>query len=779
MANRFSRWAPTNYVALPTDMYQTAVASKEQQGLIDLEKSKVYQDQLEGIEAISEPAKALKNKHLSELQNQIQQLSKRNFTTQEALMELKKVIYDKNRINDLYNISLETANYKKLNKEAETYTQEYGNDFNIDEFQSKWEAYNQSNDPTTFNPKLLQGAKINSYIPIVEEMRNAIGKYEKESGDEIVGQSPDGTWFTKSGRKGITSSELFKDAQAVLTDPTYQTQLQTLSNYYARRNGSGDQNKGFELLGKQHIKNNILFMESQLSAAENQLQEDIKNKEVLKLSDAIIENRKKEIKDKKAEIDEVKSKLEKNQYTQDDYRGFSKQALMNTLISSAIAPLDHMVGTRDIPTLNPLKKAELDYNRDIQKMQIQQRLDIQKNYKNKFNDLTLENQFSQPVGLPQSIDGNISIENEAKVKLEKDFPNLELDADGLDISVKNPKNTGIIGSIFKPEAWLPGYEEENKDAEESYKRLQDFAKTNDPEGYKAVIGDKFDGNNKQHRQYLANVYKKHQAMTKSIFQSLREFPITESQGFDTEKTRGLISSIITTVPTTIYEDGIKSEKKITDIIGDKKITDDKGGVTYESIMKNANFTIRSDGHFLVKVTGTNAKPYTIVMEPTNEMKSYFKHTNNVINPTNGFGMGTVAGAPLVTKRMISFDKSIPSIDNYIFQPKVKGNIYVSYDPDNEYFENTDIGKVFSKSNPELETVLKNMPKEDIINYDISSNRQIPLSSRVDSGNIITFAKDKNGVVYSVDASPYGNKELQTLIVTEFREKYGLKAKKTK
>jgi len=51
MTNRFSRWAPTNYVALPTDMYQTALASKEQQGLADLEKSKVYQDQLEAVQA--------------------------------------------------------------------------------------------------------------------------------------------------------------------------------------------------------------------------------------------------------------------------------------------------------------------------------------------------------------------------------------------------------------------------------------------------------------------------------------------------------------------------------------------------------------------------------------------------------------------------------------------------------------------------------------------------------------------------------------------------------
>lgn len=810
MANRFSRWAPTNYVALPTDMYQAALASKEQQGLADLERSKVYQDQLEAVQAVSKPGKALKDKHMTELRTQIEAIGKRNFGTQEALMELKRVIYDKNRLNDLYNISLEAKNYKKLSKESEAYTKEYGNDYNIDDFQSKWADYNKSSDPTTFNPKLLESTTINKYIPIVENLRKALGEFEKESGEEVVGQSDDGTWFTKNGRKGITSQELFKDAYAMLADPTYQSQLQTFSNYYARRNGEGDMAKGFEMIGKQHAQNNLLTMESQITADESKLAEDIKNKKELKLTDADIKKRQDEIADKKKEVNEVKRKLDNNEYTQDNYKAFSKQALLNTLISSAIAPLNHMVGTSEVPTLNPLVKAQLDYERDLAKMKYGAKLAVETNRQNKINDLTIEEEFANRAYFSIPISGTVTnipvSDNDVDKELEKQFGKLGVKNGEIQLM----RDDGILATA-KDMAILPfelrdGKNDKNiidfklKQRTEAVKQLGDliaFAAENDKATFKKFFPNGVTKAlpNKQQEQYLGEVFKKIKSATKSNMANVHAFGLDKSQGFDEDEVKNsVMGSILQGGTKKVYKNGVEVKDFNLGSLFDTKGKTTRG---LEEIIKNSKAAIRIDGKYSIAVNDKDGTVYNIVVDAPEKTAKFFASQNNLLNPSHdpkktnnpGFAQGDliVNGQAIPIVNQSKLNMKVPAANgeyeyqSHLFTPQFisipqKGKpdtkIPLGYNATTGNLTTSNFYKSIAKQGPEtvawLDEKLKVIPANKVVRLDLDTKQEIDVDDPYDSGNVLTFTKDQAGNVSLLQAFNAPPEDIRSGIINTYR-----------
>jgi len=725
---------------------------------------------------------------MTELRTQIEAIGKRNFGTQEALMELKRVIYDKNRLNDLYGISVNTANYKKLNKEAEAYTKEYGNDYNIDDFKSKVEEYNKQ---TEFKPGMLEGMTINKYIPVVENLRKEAGTWEKENGEEIVGQSADGTWFTKSGRKGITSQELFKDAYAMLADPTYQSQLQTFSNYYARRNGEGDMNKGFEMIGKQHAQNNLLTMESQIIAVENKLAEDIKNKKELKLTDADIKKRQDEIADKKKEVNEVKRKIDNNEYTQDNYKAFSKQALLNTLISSAIAPLDHMVGTSEVPTLNPLVKAQLDYERDLAKMKYGAELAVETNRQNKINDLTIQDEFDKKADLSIPISGTVTnipvSDNDVNKELEDRFGQLgekngelQLKQDGNFSSIMDYLTLPGIINVFNPD---PNNKVQLERRSKAVKQINDlvvFAAENDKEGFK-----KFYPNgvtkalpNKQQEQYLAEVYKKVKSATKSDMGNVHAFGLDKSQGFDEDEVKNsVMGSILQGGTKKVYKNGV--EVKDFDM---STLFDTKGKTTrgLEEIIKNSKPAIRIDGRYSLAVNDKDGTVYNIVVDAPEKTANFFKSQNNLLKPSHdpkrtnnpGFAQGDliVNGQAIPIVNQSKLNMKVPAANgeyeyqSHLFTPQFiavpqKGKpdtrVNLEYNVNTGTLATSNFYKGIAKQSPEavswLDEKLKSMPANKVVRLDLDTKQEIDVDDPYESGNVLTFTKDQAGKVSLLQA----------------------------
>lgn len=823
MANRFSQWASTNYVELPTDMYQTALAAREQQGLTDLDASKKLQDQLEGVQAISNSGEARKREHMDDLTSKIEGLAKRNLGTQESLMELKKVVFDKNRINDFYAISKEAANYKKLLKEAEAYTKEYGNDINIDEFKNNWAEYNKSSNSKDFNPRLLEGVTINKYIPIVENLRESIGKFQKESGEEIVGQSPDGTFFTKSGRKGITAKELFGDAAEMLRDPTYQNQINTYLKYYARRNGeNGNVENGIQVMGKQYAENQILNKQQQILNMKQNLKNmvaDQKNKDS-KVTKEDIEKSETMIKDAETEMATVRKKLDEGLYEQTDYSGFARQSLLNTLISSAIAPLDHSIATQDVPTLNPLAKEERDWWRKKEEIRLNMEAGIEGDKQKKINEHIIDDMYANKdnSNVYGQFDNTPANDNEVSAEINSNFGNLGVSSDGSELSISRDSPLSAINELAGGLSNLvsPGTYHRGANRTigiESVNNLINFAKQYDSEGFnnffpqgaKLVSAD-FTGiinaPTPEQERYLVGLYSKIKTATANDMANKYAAPMVESNGFDEQKVKGYVmNSLLGGTLKKVYVNGkIDNSFKIKNLLENSSDPDDKTR-TYEALIKDSQVQITAQGEFSVNITGTDGNVYKILVDAPQQTKDFFQSQDNLLNPsfnpnktkTPGFAKGFLfqnnVKIPIFNQMSLNLETSkfeptlyTPKTIPIIGTDKKEIQMPITIDPNN--ITACLIYPVIQSYGDDVVTwvsnTLNNSKPNEIIKLDLGEKRKLNPNSKNSTSDIINFIKDENGAIVLLNGFNRNNEDMRMGIMNTYKmnnPQFKLKAKK--
>jgi hypothetical protein len=94
MANRFTRWAPTAYVPLPIDYYQSALAYKEQKTAAALEKINAIIAGYGAIDPLSPDAQALYDETTEKLRGDLGAIVKQDLTTPAANRAVNKVLSD-------------------------------------------------------------------------------------------------------------------------------------------------------------------------------------------------------------------------------------------------------------------------------------------------------------------------------------------------------------------------------------------------------------------------------------------------------------------------------------------------------------------------------------------------------------------------------------------------------------------------------------------------------------------------------------------------------------
>ena len=92
MANRFTRWAPTQYVPLPIDYYQSALAYKEQKTQESLDKIDAILAGYGSIEPISKDPQALYEQTNEKVRKGVMDLANQNLDTPAAQRAVNKII---------------------------------------------------------------------------------------------------------------------------------------------------------------------------------------------------------------------------------------------------------------------------------------------------------------------------------------------------------------------------------------------------------------------------------------------------------------------------------------------------------------------------------------------------------------------------------------------------------------------------------------------------------------------------------------------------------------
>lgn len=250
MANRFDTYVRTQYLPSPVDYYQMAMGSQEQEQGAKLQELGAAYDTAFNIDAVFNPDKQLRDELLGNLRNQVQEIAKGNASAPEAQMALKRLVSDRNLVDQLAGIQGNTATYGRLMEEARNYKKEYGNEYNITPITAQMAEYNKK-DKTGFQRGFLAGDSVDKYTDVIGEMRKVL----KEVGaDTSEIEQKEGRWIVKTKQGGVPLEKLMATAGIDMENPLYARQIQNILFHNAYTTGGGDVKKGLERFHKRGLE---------------------------------------------------------------------------------------------------------------------------------------------------------------------------------------------------------------------------------------------------------------------------------------------------------------------------------------------------------------------------------------------------------------------------------------------------------------------------------------------------------------------------------------------
>ena len=182
MANRFTRWAPTQYVPLPIDYYQSALAYKEQKTQESLDKIDAILAGYGSIEPISKDPQALYEQTNEKVRKGVMDLANQNLDTPAAQRAVNKIINDPGTV-DAYDKVLTDAIY---GAEARRNLQEYlkkNPEVNASEYLSRFARLDlEKGDASKFDPNRFKNMPaLTDYYDLNKRIEEGIGRLHSDS----------------------------------------------------------------------------------------------------------------------------------------------------------------------------------------------------------------------------------------------------------------------------------------------------------------------------------------------------------------------------------------------------------------------------------------------------------------------------------------------------------------------------------------------------------------------------------------------------------------------
>lgn len=234
MANRYNTYQKIDYVGLPVDAYAQAAGSMEQENLMKLQEAKSVYDGMQNVEASYNPDRQLKAELLDDVQKQIAGISNKNLKGNDALLQLGKIVNNRDTIDKLANIYANTVNYKAALASQKKYQEDYGNDINIQPGIDEMDAYNKL-DSKGFKAGMMSGYAPGKFLDLVGDAQKLL---KDSKGNSYTKTFSNGRWIYKTENEELTEDQLLQKALPLFNDPKYATQLKSLQYYGLKKYGS-------------------------------------------------------------------------------------------------------------------------------------------------------------------------------------------------------------------------------------------------------------------------------------------------------------------------------------------------------------------------------------------------------------------------------------------------------------------------------------------------------------------------------------------------------------
>lgn len=266
--NRFNQYQNVDYVNMPIAAYQMVASAKEGEYQQQLDASRNTYDAMSAIKASYTPDAELKSDIINNIQQQVKGLENKNLKGPDALMQLNRIINNRDNIDKLAAIHGNTINYNAKVAADQKYSEEYGNDINLAQGNDQMNAYN-SKGKDGFKAGMFSNYSPNKFLDIVGDAQKVL---KDSKGNSYVKQWTANGWRYTGEREELTEKELLKKAMPLFNDPKYTNQIKSLE-YYSLRNYGSDPVKAIQ----NYNKNYATALDQEISKT-NELLSDYKKK---------------------------------------------------------------------------------------------------------------------------------------------------------------------------------------------------------------------------------------------------------------------------------------------------------------------------------------------------------------------------------------------------------------------------------------------------------------------------------------------------------------------
>ena len=249
MANRFTRWAPTAYVPLPIDYYQSALAYKEQKTAASLEKINAIIAGYGAIDPLSPDAQALYDETTAKLREGVAAVSKQDLETPAANRAINKILSDPT-IVDNYDKVLTDALY---GAEAKKNLNEYlkkNPKVNAAEYLSRFDQLGlEEGKSANFDPNRFRNMPVLSdYYDINKRIEEGIAKLHSDS----VAYKKIAEPYMLEGKETALTKQKVREyvISQIQNDPQVQEQMQRNLRYSGYLADPYNIDKGIQKMGE-------------------------------------------------------------------------------------------------------------------------------------------------------------------------------------------------------------------------------------------------------------------------------------------------------------------------------------------------------------------------------------------------------------------------------------------------------------------------------------------------------------------------------------------------
>lgn len=191
MSNRFSRWAPTEYVPLPIDYYTQSLVGQEQRVQSSVDTAHNIMTNLRSVTPTGLDAQAYEQQLLAGLTSQLEGMNKQDLKTPEALSKINAILSDPKMLSGFRDIAMMTEDARDSEAAYKEHVKENGNDVNATPYRTAMRTLGaQTGDASKFDKSLFKGTDVMpKYMEVQKEVNDTL-KDMKENGytDPFIGK---------------------------------------------------------------------------------------------------------------------------------------------------------------------------------------------------------------------------------------------------------------------------------------------------------------------------------------------------------------------------------------------------------------------------------------------------------------------------------------------------------------------------------------------------------------------------------------------------------------